>query len=251
MAVQHRVWCGIALMGILLNDAPASAVAAEPSGGQSRGQPAWLSSAGARPQPEAVQPPHLFQRQQGILRAHELLAQASDQRSSPYPPEVLGWQHQASILYQQGKYQEAAQIQEKELAWTEQNLGPDHPDTAQSLSSLALLYYSQGAYAKAEPLHLRALAIREKALGPDHPDTAQSLENLGALYAKQGAYAKAEPLYIRALAIMETGLGSNHPSTIEVRENLEQCRKALGNKVVFLRNPATSRPVISHRYRTI
>ena len=108
-----------------------------------------------------------------------------------------------------------------------------------------MLYANQGAYAKAEPLLLRALAIREKALGPDHPDTAQSLNNLGALYAKQGAYAKAEPLHIRALAIMEKALGSNHPSTIEVREDLEQCRKALGNKVVFLRNPATSRPVIS------
>jgi hypothetical protein len=42
-------------------------------------------------------------------------------------------------LYQQGKYQEAAQIQEKVLAWTEQNLGPDHPDTASGLNNLAVL----------------------------------------------------------------------------------------------------------------
>ena len=133
----------------------------------------------------------------------------------------------------------------------EKALRPDHPDTAQSLNNLAQLYADQGAYAKAEPLHLRALAIREKALGPDHPDTAQSLNNLALIYAKQGAYAKAEPLHLRALAIMEKALGSNHPSTIEVRENLEQCRKALGNKVVFLRNSATSRPVSSHRYRII
>jgi hypothetical protein len=89
MAAQHRFWCGIALTGILLNGAPASAVAAEPSGGESRGQPTWLSSAGVRPQPEAVQPPPLFRRQQEILRAHELLAQASGQRRSPWPPEVL------------------------------------------------------------------------------------------------------------------------------------------------------------------
>jgi tetratricopeptide (TPR) repeat protein len=171
MAAQHRFWCGIALTGILLNGAPASAVAAEPSGGESRGQPTWLSSAGARPQPEAVQPPPLFRRQQEILRAHELLAQASGQRRSPWPPEVLEWQHQVNTLYQQGKYQEAAQIQEKELAWTEQNLGPDHPWTAEDLNNLGQLYAKQGAYAKAELLYIRALAIREKALGPDHPDT--------------------------------------------------------------------------------
>jgi len=227
-ALWTGIWCGIALTGILLNDAPASAVAAEPSGRQIRGQPTWLSSARAQPQPEAVQPPPLLQRQQGIQRTHELLAQAGGQRSSPYPPEVLEWQHQVDTLYQQGKYQEAAQIQEKVLAWTEQNLGPDHPDTASGLNNLAVLYRSQGgAYAKAEPLYLRALAINEKALGPDHPDTAASLNNLAYMYSAQGAYSKAEPLLLRALAIREKALGSNHPMTINVRENLEQCRKAL------------------------
>jgi tetratricopeptide (TPR) repeat protein len=216
-----------------------------------------------------------------------MLAQASGQRSRPYPPEVLEWQRQVNSLFEQGNYQEAIRIQEKELAWTEQNLGPDHPDTAASLNSLAelfrlqgtyakaeplniralgimekalgpdhpstatslnnlaLLYYSQGAYAKAEPLNIRALGIMEKALGPDHPDTAQSLSNLAALYYSQGAYAKAEPLYLRALAIYEKALGSNHPSTIKVREDLQQCRKALGNKGAFHRNPATSSAVIS------
>ena len=227
-ALWAGIWCGIALTGILLNDAPASAVAAEPSGRQIRGQPTWLSSAGAQPQPEAVQPPPMLQRQQGIQRTHELLAQARGQRSSPYPPEVLEWQHQVDTLYQQGKYQEAAQIQEKVLAWTEQNLGPDHPDTASGLNNLAVLYRRQGgAYAKAEPLYLRALAINEKALGPDHPDTAASLTNLAYMYSAQGAYSKAEPLLLRALAIREKTLGSNHPMTINVLENLEKCRKAL------------------------
>jgi tetratricopeptide (TPR) repeat protein len=227
MALWAGIWCGIALTGILLSDAPSSAVAAEPSGGQIRGQPTWLSSAGAQPQPEAVQPPPMLQRQQGIQRTHELLAQARGQRSSLYPPEVLEWQHQVDTLYQQGKYQEAAQIQKKVLAWTEQNLGPDNPDTATGLNNLAVLYRNQGANAKAEPLYLRALAIREKALGPDHPDTAQSLDNLAMMYSSQGAYAKAEPLFIRALAIRERTPGLNHPSTIKSRENLEQFRKAL------------------------
>jgi len=81
LAMQRRFWFGITLTSVLLNGAPTSAAAAEPSGGQSRGQPAWLSIAGARPQSEAVQPPPLFQRQQGIQRAHDLLAQARGQRS--------------------------------------------------------------------------------------------------------------------------------------------------------------------------
>jgi CHAT domain-containing protein/Tfp pilus assembly protein PilF len=149
-----------------------------------------------------------------------LLAQASGQNGHPLPPEVLEWRRQVKALVQQGNYQEAARIREKELAWTEQHLGPDHPDTATSLNSLAVLYSSQGAYTKAEPLYLRALAIRQKALGADHPDTAQSLNNLAAHYFSQGAYAKAELLLLRTLAINERARGPDHPDTATSLNNL-------------------------------
>jgi tetratricopeptide (TPR) repeat protein len=57
-------------------------------------------------------------------------------------------------------------------------LGPEHPDTANSLNNLALLLNTQEDYAGAEPLYRRALAIDEQTLGPEHPDTATSLNNL-------------------------------------------------------------------------
>ena len=157
-----------------------------------------------------------------------LVAQARGESSSPYPAEVQEWQRQVMTLQKQGKYLEAAQIQEKELAWTQQHLGPDHPDTALSLNNLAELYDSQGAYAKAEPLLIRALAINKKALGPDHPDTATSLNNLAGLYDSQGAYAKAEPLYLRALVIREKALGPDHPDTAISLNNLALLYKTQG-----------------------
>ena len=103
--------------------------------------------------------------------------------------------------------------QDRCLAMREKALGPDHPDTASSLSNLAVLYYEQGKYTEAEPLCKRALAMREKALGPDHPDTATSLSNLGLIYRAQGKYVEAEPLYKRALSIREKALGPDHPDT--------------------------------------
>jgi Tetratricopeptide repeat len=51
-------------------------------------------------------------------------------------------------------------------------LGPEHPNTAQSLNNLAVLLQAQGDLTGARPLFERALAIYEKALGPEHPDTA-------------------------------------------------------------------------------
>jgi hypothetical protein len=51
-------------------------------------------------------------------------------------------------------------------------LGPDHPDTAWSLTNLGLLLRDLGQLEAARPYLERALAIREKVLGPDHPNTA-------------------------------------------------------------------------------
>ena len=53
------------------------------------------------------------------------------------------------------------------LAIREQLLGLEHPDTAQSLNSIATLYYEQGKYKHAEPLSQRALTIREEHLDPE------------------------------------------------------------------------------------
>ena len=113
------------------------------------------------------------------------------------------------------------------LAISGKSLGPDHPDTAAHLSSLAELYRVQGLYAKAEPLLLRALAIREKALGPDHTDTANSLNNLASLYDSQGLHAKAEPLYQRALNIYQA-TQLNPPAIPAIISNLMRLYQSTG-----------------------
>ena len=77
-----------------------------------------------------------------------------------------------------GDYAKAEPLYRRALAIREKALGPEHPDTADSLNNLAGFTRTMGDYAKAEPLYQRALAISEKALGPEHPDTATSLNNL-------------------------------------------------------------------------
>ena len=131
-------------------------------------------------------------------------------------------------LYQQIRYEEAEPLYQRALGIREQQLGPLHPDTAQSLNRLAGLYKAQGQYEQAEPLYQRALAIREQQLGPLHPHTAQSLNNLAALYVRQGQYEQAEPLYQRALAIREQQLGPLHPDTAQSLNNLAALYKSQG-----------------------
>ena len=122
-------------------------------------------------------------------------------------------------LYTHALYVEAEPLLKQSLDIIEEGLGPMHPDTANSLNSLAFLYRSQGKYEQAIPLHQRALAIWEEALGPTHPDTATCLNNLAIVYHAQGKYKQAETLLKRTLAIREETLEpANHATAIALND---------------------------------
>ena len=126
-------------------------------------------------------------------------------------------------LDERARYAQAEPFYRHALAIRQRVLGPDHPNTAQSLNSLAALYDTQGLYAQAEPLYQRALAICEQRLGSTHPHTATTLNNLALLYDNQGRYAQAELLYRRALKIREqVFLGLDHPDTATSLNNLAE-----------------------------
>ena len=123
-------------------------------------------------------------------------------------------------LNEHALYTIAGPLYQRALAINEQQLGSEHPNTANSLNNLASLYRHQGRYIDAEPLYRRALAINEQQLEPEHPDTAATIDNLVFLYWKQRRYTDAEPLYQRALAIREQQLGPEHPDTAATLNNL-------------------------------
>ncbi len=72
------------------------------------------------------------------------------------------------------------------LTIQEKVLGPEHPDTAQSLNNLASLYRDLGKHEEAEPLYQRALAIYVKVFGPDHPNTTRVREEYSKLLKVMG-----------------------------------------------------------------
>jgi CHAT domain-containing protein len=129
----------------------------------------------------------------------------------PQQDDAKKLSEQSQKLSAQGRFSDAIPLAQRALAISEKSLGPDHPDVATALNSLAELYYDLDRYADAEPLYKRSLAIREKFLGPDHPDVATALNSLADLYDDQRRYADAEPLYKRSLAIREKSLGPDHP----------------------------------------
>lgn len=125
-----------------------------------------------------------------------------------------------TYCYERALYSEAETSLTHALSIREQQRGPEHLETAETLNALAQLYSKQGKYRLAEPLYLRALSIREQQLGPDHVVTALSLNNLASLYRLLADYQRAATLQKQALTIYEHILGLNHSSTATALNNL-------------------------------
>jgi eukaryotic-like serine/threonine-protein kinase len=99
-------------------------------------------------------------------------------------------------------------------------LGPDHPDTLRSMSSLAEGYKDAGRLDLALPLQEETLKRRKAQLGPDHPDTLTSMNNLAWCYQTVDKLEKALPLYEETLKRRNAQLGPDHPDTLESMNNL-------------------------------
>jgi tetratricopeptide (TPR) repeat protein len=128
-----------------------------------------------------------------MLCAGNPLAQDSDlARANALDQQVIQ-------LYRQGLYGDAVPVATDVLAIREKALGPDHPDVARGLNSLALLYHHQGRYTEAEPLYQRNLPIAEKARGPEQISLAARSDRLSQdRHRGQGAGASGQRVARRA-----------------------------------------------------
>lgn len=124
-------------------------------------------------------------------------------------------------LHGRGAYAEARPLLERSLSIREQVRGPDHAETATSLTELAFLLGNQGYFAEARKCAERARGIFETLRGPDHLDTATSLITLAlVLEAQAGDLAAARRVAKRACDIFEALRGPDHPDTARAYDTL-------------------------------
>ena len=82
-------------------------------------------------------------------------------------------------------------------------LGPEHPDVADSLASLAQLHFQRTNHEEAEKLIRRALTIQRQQLGNAHRSVGDSLAQLADLLFDTGNYPEAAAAAEESLAIRE------------------------------------------------
>ncbi len=127
-----------------------------------------------------------------------------------------------------GLFSRARDFDQQSLDIRRRVLGPENPDTLNSMSDLADALNHDGHYAEAVKLNRETLEIRRHVLGPENPDTLNSMSNLGDALQADGHYAEAAKVDRETLDLRRRVLGPEHPDTINSMNNLEVCLIYLG-----------------------
>src|SRR6266851_2792298 len=119
-----------------------------------------------------------------------------------------------------GLFSRAKDLEQQSLEIRRRVLGPEHPDTLNSMSDLADALNHDGHYAEAEKVDRETLDLRRRVLGPEHPDTINSMNNLEVCLIYLGRYPEAEKLGRETLDLRRRVLGPEHPQTLNSMSNL-------------------------------
>src|SRR5207237_1145520 len=103
-------------------------------------------------------------------------------------------------LCRQGKNEEARTLLNPALATARKALGPEHPETLQTMYVLAAALSGLGidqARARFEEL----LALRKRVSGPEHPKTLEAMNDLALVWQRSGNLEKARQLLEQVVAV--------------------------------------------------
>jgi serine/threonine protein kinase len=109
---------------------------------------------------------------------------------------------------------------ERARALRHQALGPDHPDTLQSMNDIAEAYLALGRLPEALDLHEETLKLRRANLGLDHSDTFMSMNNVAKCYQGFGWWPEAIALREETLKRRQDKLGPDHAYTLHSMNEL-------------------------------
>ena len=126
----------------------------------------------------------------------------------------------ATVLQDQGKWQEAEEMHREVLQVRIRVLGADYPETLDSRNNLANVLGDQGKRQEAEEMHREVLEARSRVLGADHQNTLSSKNNLANVLQDQGKWQEAEEMYREVLEVRSRLLGADHQETLRCRHNL-------------------------------
>jgi len=134
----------------------------------------------------------------------------------------------AAALWWKGQYADAEPLYRRALELRTAALGPEHPETAETMDHLASTLDRLDRAREAEPIRRRALDILRATLGPDHEQTIAGSMSLGVFLLREGRHAEAEPLLRDATDRIRRLRGERHEGVAVGLSNLGACLIELG-----------------------
>ncbi|MFM9994468.1 MAG: protein kinase domain-containing protein [Phycisphaerales bacterium] len=120
---------------------------------------------------------------------------------------------EAGLLRARGDARGWDEVMQRILAKRRDELGPDRPEVADDLVSLAVGRFAMGMASEAMAAHTEALELRRRLFGDRSLKVAESLGALAFLHHLSGQTARAEECQRGALSICRAHLGDDHIDT--------------------------------------
>ena len=136
----------------------------------------------------------------------------------------------AFVFSQNGRMQEAMELEVKVLETVQRTLGSEHPYTLSAMSCLANSYSGLRRKQEATELSKKVLETRQRTLGNKHKDTLLAMSHL----ASQSDDLKTKQEFIewgeKMLEVKQRTLGSEHQDTYDMMDDPADIYIELGRK---------------------
>ncbi|XEU94717.1 hypothetical protein FSHL1_000001 [Fusarium sambucinum] len=164
-----------------------------------------------------------YMRKIGEYSRSEMLARTAVQTRTnilgpDYPNTLTSVFHLASTYSNQGRWEEAEQLEVEVMEAFRTNFGFDHPKTLVSMANFATHMGYQGRLDEAKMLVMKVMEIRKAKLGLNHPDALISISNYAAIFWAQDRFEEAEKLQVEVLEAHKAMFGLKHPDTLISRD---------------------------------
>ncbi|KAG9568778.1 hypothetical protein KCU77_g642, partial [Aureobasidium melanogenum] len=155
-----------------------------------------------------------------VFKMHRLVQLATRGWLKSHKQDVYCMLNLATIYSNQGRWEEAEELQVSVLESHKRVVGEEHPHTLTSMAHLASTYSHQGRWEETEELQVSVLESNKRVVGEEHPNTLSSMANLASTYKQEGQLKMAEGLKVSVLEARKRVLGEEHPSTLNSMANL-------------------------------
>ncbi len=142
--------------------------------------------------------------------------------------DAAGLEVLAGIKRHQGQAAEAESMHRRAWSIRRDHLGESHPESLNSLHSLAQALFAAHRFEEGEALLRQVLGGRREALGANHPEVASTLNDLGVVLYRLGRLEDAEANLRQAIDLRLRLYGENHWSLAQAHGNLAPVLRAQG-----------------------